>query len=64
VKDISLTDVYGADEMFCTGTMGELAPVRCVDGRKIGSNDIGPITSRLMELFNKLTKMDGENLID
>src|SRR5436190_665896 len=31
--DLSLTDVYRADEMFCTGTMGELAPVVRVDGR-------------------------------
>ena len=31
--DLSLTEVYRADEMFCTGTMGELAPVTSVDGR-------------------------------
>ena len=36
VKDISLTEVYRADEMFCTGTMGELAPVVELDGRQIG----------------------------
>src|SRR3954453_23604261 len=32
VGDLSLTDVYRADEVFCTGTMGELAPVTRVDG--------------------------------
>ena len=36
VGDLSLTDVYRADEMFCTGTMGELAPVTRADGRTIG----------------------------
>src|SRR6476620_6511196 len=37
--DLSLTDVYRADEMFCTGTMGELAAVTRVDGRTIGTAD-------------------------
>src|SRR6516162_2697966 len=32
-KDLSLTEVYRADEMFCTGTMGEIVPVAKVDGR-------------------------------
>ena len=41
VCDLSLTEVYRADEMFCTGTMGELAPVTRVDGRVIGSGSIG-----------------------
>ena len=34
--DLTLTDVYRSDEMFCTGTMGELASVVRVDGRAIG----------------------------
>ena len=37
VRDFSLTEVYRADELFCTGTMGELAPVTHVDGRPIGT---------------------------
>jgi hypothetical protein len=40
-KNISLTEVYRADEMFCTGTMGELAPVVEVDGRTIGDGEKG-----------------------
>ena len=35
-KDLSLAEIYRADEMFCTGTMGELAAVVQVDGRTIG----------------------------
>lgn len=57
--DLSLTDVYRADEMFCTGTMGELAGVINVDGRKIGNGEIGPMTKRLTELFRKLTETEG-----
>src|SRR6476469_5425882 len=41
--DLSLEDVYRADEMFCTGTMGELAGVTKVDGRTIGGGAIGPM---------------------
>ena len=35
-KRFSLTDVYGADEAFVTGTFAGLVPVRSVDGRNIG----------------------------
>src|SRR5512140_2502797 len=49
--DLSLTDVYRADEVFCTGTLGELAWVMSVDGRTIGSGQIGAMTRRLSELF-------------
>jgi branched-chain amino acid aminotransferase len=59
VKDLSLTEVYRADEMFCTGTMGELAAVTTVDGRTIGDGGVGPMTQRLSELFAELTAREG-----
>src|SRR5205823_576595 len=40
--DLSPVDVYGADEMFCTGTMGELAGVIKIDNRLIGDGKVGP----------------------
>ncbi|MFQ5747025.1 MAG: aminotransferase class IV [Gemmatimonadota bacterium] len=55
VRDLSLTDVYRADEMFCTGTMGELAAVTRVDGRTIGDGEVGPMTRRLTGLFREET---------
>jgi branched-chain amino acid aminotransferase len=58
-RDLTLTEVYRADEMFCTGTMGELAPVTKVDGRAIGAARIGPLTRRLSELFAELTRVEG-----
>lgn len=58
-QDISLTEVYRADECFCSGTMGELAPVVKVDGRAIGHGKPGPITMRLSELFRQLTEHQG-----
>lgn len=50
-KDYSLTDVYAADESFVTGTFGGLTPVREVDGRRIGTEVPGPMTTRLSELY-------------
>jgi branched-chain amino acid aminotransferase len=58
-EDISLTELYRADECFCTGTMGELAPVIKVDGRTIGDGRPGPITCRLSESFRHLTETEG-----
>jgi branched-chain amino acid aminotransferase len=54
VKDCSQAELYRADECFCTGTMGELACVTKVDGRIIGSGSMGPMTSRLTDLFKSL----------
>ena len=61
--DLTLTEVYRADEMFCTGTMGELAGVTTVDGRTIGSGEVGPMTVRLSELYAELTSGEGEIVV-
>jgi branched-chain amino acid aminotransferase len=62
-RDLSLTEVYRADEMFCTGTMGELAPVTEVDGRTIGNGKPGPVTKRWTELFRARTEREGEPMV-
>ena len=59
-KDISLTELYNADEVFTTGTMGELARVIEIDKRKIENK--GGVLMQLQSLFRKLTKMEGERL--
>ena len=56
---MTLTEVYRADEVFCTGTMGELAPVLEVDGRVIGDGKPGPMTHRLSELYAARTAREG-----
>jgi branched-chain amino acid aminotransferase len=63
VRDLSMTEIYRADEVFCTGTMGELAAVTTVDGRTIGSGEVGPLTRRLGEAYAKLTAGSGELMI-
>jgi len=62
--DLSLVDVYGAHEMFCTGTMGELAGVIRIDNRQIGDGRIGPMTRRLSDLYAKRTATEGVQVVD
>ena len=62
--DLSSVDIYGADEMFCTGTMGELAGAVQLDNRAIGDGKIGPMTQRLSELYAKRTKNEGIQVVD
>ena len=64
VGDLSLTDFYRADEVFCTGTMGELAPVARIDGRPIGEPGLWPVTRRLSALFAELTANTGYPVVD
>jgi branched-chain amino acid aminotransferase len=64
VRDLSLTEVYRATEMFCTGTMGELASVIEVDGRRIGDGRPGPVTQRLSGLYATLTATQGERIVE
>lgn len=63
-RDISMTEVYRADECFCTGTMGEIAWVRTIDGRTIGTGQQGPVTASLAGLYGTLTRTEGERIID
>ena len=68
-RDFSLTDVYGADEAFVTGTFAGLTPVIEVDGRRIGhpthplppnpdGGAAGPMTRRLTDLYKALAKRE------
>jgi branched-chain amino acid aminotransferase len=57
--DLTLTQVYNADEMFVTGTMGGLTPVISVDGRQIGSGKPGPIAEALSRAYAELTTRSG-----
>jgi branched-chain amino acid aminotransferase len=61
--DLSVVDVYGANEMFCTGTMGELAAVTRLDNRQIGDGKVGPMTKRLSELYAKRTATEGMQVV-
>jgi branched-subunit amino acid aminotransferase/4-amino-4-deoxychorismate lyase len=61
-KNLSITELYTADEVFTTGTMGELTPVLMADGRSIGDGKAGEMTKRLQTLHRQYAYDHGEAL--
>lgn len=61
-RNLSLTELYTADECFTTGTMGELTPVLEADGRVIGRGECGELTQRLQALHREYAYELGEPL--
>jgi branched-chain amino acid aminotransferase len=51
--------LYGADELFFTGTASEVTPIRSVDGLTVGEGRRGPVTERIQQRFLKLAKGEG-----
>ncbi len=62
--DLSLVDVYGTHEVFCTGTMGELTGIIRIDNRQIGDGNVGPMTKRLSDLYLQRTATEGVQVVD
>ncbi|MCH1581774.1 MAG: aminotransferase class IV [Flavobacteriales bacterium] len=50
--DLTLTELYTADEAFTTGTMGALAHIIAVDGRRIAAGNKGPVTTQLQQRYD------------
>ena len=63
VRQISPPEVLAADEVFCTGTMGELIAVVRIDDTVIGDGRTGPVTSRLADLYTALTRREGYEIV-
>jgi branched-chain amino acid aminotransferase len=59
VGNYSLVQLYNADEVFVTGTMGGIAPVIRIDGRAIGDGRPGPVTAKLTAMLDELTATTG-----
>lgn len=55
-RNFSLVEAYSAEEAFLTGTFGAQTPVGEIDGRRIGSGQIGPMTEHLRRLYLELVK--------
>jgi branched-chain amino acid aminotransferase len=64
VRDVTTTDLYRAEEVFCTGTMGEIAGVTVVDGRTIGAGEVGPLTRRLTDLYRREVATTGYPILE
>jgi len=56
-RNFSLTDVYGADEAFVTGTFAGVVPVTEIDGRRL-TDARGPMVERLQSLYRALIERD------
>ncbi|HYC83874.1 MAG TPA: aminotransferase class IV [Chryseosolibacter sp.] len=61
-KDLSLTEFYNADEVFATGTMGELTPVTEIDGRKVINRSDLTIYKNILQHFHTRTSHYAEPL--
>ena len=61
-QNLSITDLYTADEVFTTGTMGELTPILMADGRTIGQGRCGELTARLQTMHRDYAYENGESL--
>jgi protein-lysine N-methyltransferase EEF2KMT len=59
VRRVSLAEFHSAEEVFTTGTMGELTPVTKIDGRMIGKGVRGPVTERLQDVYRTLPERPG-----
>ena len=57
-RNFSLVDTYSADEAFLTGTFGAQTPVGSIDGRVIGSGEMGLMTQRLRDLYKALIQRE------
>ena len=60
-RNITIAEMYAMDEMFVTGTMGELTPVLEVDGRVL-SLEAGPMTRKIQDLFRIKAGSEGEEI--
>ncbi|XP_006651399.2 branched-chain-amino-acid aminotransferase-like protein 1 [Oryza brachyantha] len=58
-RRISLSEFHAADEVWTTGTMGEITPVVMIDGREIGDGKIGPVTRQIQNAYKVLTAGSG-----
>lgn len=63
VGDFSVAQLYTADEVFVTGTMGGVTPVLAVDGRSIGDGRPGALTERLVKAYAALTAHSGTPVV-
>jgi branched-chain amino acid aminotransferase len=54
--NITIFQVFSADEVFFTGTAAEIVPIREVNWRQIGDGTPGPVTKKLMAEFKNVLR--------
>jgi branched-chain amino acid aminotransferase len=55
-REIDRTELYLADEVFLCGTRSEIEPVTSVDRIVVGSGDVGPVTRRLQQIYDRCVR--------
>src|SRR5918999_1464029 len=63
-REVDRTELYAADEVFLSGTGFQIAPVVEVDGRPVGSGEVGPVASRLQEMYFRAARGEWEEYAD
>jgi branched-chain amino acid aminotransferase len=63
IRDIPEPEIHESDEVFCTGTMGEIAAVTRIDDTQFGDGFPGPVTKRLGKLYAELTASSGTPVV-
>jgi branched-chain amino acid aminotransferase len=63
VRDVSLAEMYASTEVFCTGTMGEIAAVVEIDGRRIADGSVGDLTRRISTLYRSHVHTNAKPLL-
>jgi branched-chain amino acid aminotransferase len=61
-RNLTVTELYSADEAFLTGTGAEIMPIREVNKRRIGEGRMGPITERILEEFMRIVRDPSEGI--
>ena len=64
VRNVSVSEYYNADEVFICGTVGEVVPVKMIDGKKIGTQIPAPITEKFSQEYKKMTETLGVSIDD
>ncbi len=61
-RDITVQDLWTADEAFICGTGAEIRPVTTVDGRTVGDGAAGPVTRKAIDLYKTYIRENGEEI--
>jgi len=62
-RDLTMHELFNADEVFVTGTAAEIVPIVKVSGRVIGTGHVGPVVKKIMAKFREMTKKSAEGIV-
>ena len=58
-RDVSLSELFAADEVFGTGTASEISPIIEINGREVGDGRPGPLTNKIEAKFKEFIEKNG-----